>query len=124
MNDIERYIQQFPDNVQQILRNIRNLIMVHAPDADESIAYGMPAYKTHKKPIVYFAAYKKHIGLYATPSGHQAFQNELSKYKQGKGSVQFPLDQPIPYPLIEKIIKFRVTENNQKEKKHNKKTNR
>ena len=113
MNDIERYIQQFPDNVQEILRNIRNLILVHAPDADESIAYGMPAYKTHKKPIVYFAAYKKHIGLYATPSGHQAFQNELSKYKQGKGSVQFPLDQPIPYPLIEKIIKFRVTENNQ-----------
>ncbi|WP_037301388.1 iron chaperone [Runella limosa] len=111
MNEIEKYIQQFPDNVQEILRNIRKLIKDNAPEAEESFAYGMPAYKTHKKPLVYFAAFKNHIGFYATPSGHDEFQAELSKYKQGKGSVQFPLDQPMPYQLMERIIKFRVSEN-------------
>ncbi len=76
----------------------------------------MPAYKTHKKPLVYFAAFKNHIGFYATPSGHSEFQDELTKYKQGKVSVQFSLDKPIPYKLIERIVKFRVTENNEKAK--------
>jgi uncharacterized protein YdhG (YjbR/CyaY superfamily) len=117
MNEIETYIQQFPDNVQEILRNIRQVVKDNAPEADELFAYGMPAYKTNKKPLVYFAAFKNHIGFYATPSGHSEFQDELSKYKQGKGSVQFSLDQPIPYKLIERIIKFRVTENNKKSKK-------
>ena len=117
MNDIETYIQQFPDNVQEILRNIRKLIKDTVPEAEESFAYGMPAYKTNKKPLVYFAAFKNHIGFYATPSGHSEFQDELSMYKQGKGSVQFPLDQPIPYKLIERIVKFRVTENNEMAKK-------
>lgn len=114
MNEIETYIQQFPNNVQEILRNIRKLIKENVPNADEHIAYGMPAYKTNKKPLVYFAAFKNHIGFYATPSGHNEFQNELLKYKQGKGSVQFPIDQPIPYKLIEKIVKFRVEENNER----------
>lgn len=122
MNEIETYIQQFPDSVQEILRNIRKLVKDNAPEAEESFAYKMPAYKTNKKPLVYFAAFKNHIGFYATPSGHSEFQDELSKYKQGKGSVQFPLDQPIPYKLIEKIVKFRVTENNEKSKKLTKKT--
>lgn len=112
MNDIETYIQQFPGNIQEILKNIRKLIKDNAPAAEELFAYGMPAYKLNKKPLVYFAAFKNHIGFYATPSGHSAFQDELSKYKQGKGSVQFPLDKPIPYKLIERIVKFRVTENN------------
>lgn len=112
MNDIETYIQQFPGNIQDILKNIRKLIKYNAPAAEELFAYGMPAYKLNKKPLVYFAAFKNHIGFYATPSGHSAFQDELSKYKQGKGSVQFPLDKPIPYKLIERIVKFRVTENN------------
>lgn len=116
MNKIESYIQQLPDDVQEILRNIRKLILDNAPEAEESFAYGMPAYKTHKKPLVYFAAYKNHIGFYATPSGHNEFQIELSKYKQGKGSVQFPLDQPIPYQLIERMVKLRVTENIEKTK--------
>jgi len=80
------------------------------------MAYGMPGYKTHKNPLVYFAAFKNHIGFYATPSGHTEFKDELSKYKQGKGSVQFPLDQPIPYKLIERIVQFRVTENENKSK--------
>jgi uncharacterized protein YdhG (YjbR/CyaY superfamily) len=122
MNEIETYIQQFPDNVQEILQNIRKLVKDNAPGAEESFAYGMPAYKTNKKPLVYFAAFKTHIGLYATPSGHRAFQDELSKYKQGKGSVQFPINKPIPYKLIERIVKFRVTENNQRASKPAKKT--
>ncbi len=111
MNEIETYIKQFPDNVQKILRNIRQLIKETAPGADELFAYGMPAYKINKKPLVYFAAFKNHIDFYATPSGHSEFQDELKKYKQGKGSVQFPLDQPIPYKLIERIVKFRATAN-------------
>lgn len=114
MNEVEIYIQQFPDGVQEILRNIRKLIKENAPDAEELFSYGMPAYKMNKKPLVYFAAFKNHIGFYATPSGHIEFQDELSNYKQGKGSVQFPLDEPIPYQLIERMVKFRVAENNAK----------
>ena len=111
MNDIEKYIHQFPDETQNILSKIRTIIKEHAPDAEELIAYGMPGYKTNKKPLVYFAAFKNHIGFYATPSGHTEFKDELSKYKQGKGSVQFPLEQPIPYNLIARMVKFRVKEN-------------
>jgi uncharacterized protein YdhG (YjbR/CyaY superfamily) len=112
MNEIDAYILNFPEDVQNILRKIRKLITDSAPDAQELMAYGMPGYKTNKKPLVYFAAYKNHIGFYATPSGHDAFKDELSKYKQGKGSVQFQLDKPMPYELIEKMVKFRVEENN------------
>jgi uncharacterized protein YdhG (YjbR/CyaY superfamily) len=111
MNDVEKYIQQFPSDVQQILKKIRKLILDNAPDVEELMAYGMPAYKINKKPLVYFAGYEKHIGFSATPSGHSEFKDELSKYKQGKGSVQFPLNKPIPYDLIENIVKFRVAEN-------------
>lgn len=117
MNEIEKYIEQFPEDVQAILRSIRKLIQVNASEAEELMAYGMPGYKTNKKPLVYFAAFKNHIGFYATPSGHDEFKDELSKYKQGKGSVQFPLDQPIPYDLIERMVKFRVSENNMNAKK-------
>ena len=111
MDEIENYIAQFPDNVQEILRKVRQLIKDIALEAEERMAYGMPGYKTNKKPLVYFAAYKNHIGFYAMPSGHSEFKAELSKYKQGKGSVQFPIDQPMPYELIERIVKFRVKEN-------------
>lgn len=112
MDNIDTYIGQFPSEVQTILRHIRKLIQDAAPEAEELFSYGMPAYKQNKKPLVYFAAFKNHIGFYATPSGHSEFQDELSKYKQGKGSVQFPLDKPIPYALIERMVKFRVKENN------------
>ena len=112
MDETENYISQFPENVQDILRKIRKLVKDNAPNAKELMAYGMPCYKTNKKPLVYFAAFKNHIGFYATPTGHSEFKEELSEYKQGKGSVQFPLNQPIPYDLIERIVKFRVTENN------------
>jgi uncharacterized protein YdhG (YjbR/CyaY superfamily) len=111
MNEIDTYIMQFPEDVREILQKIRKLIKDNAIDAEELFAYGMPAYKLNKKPLVYFAAYKNHIGFYATPTGHTKFHNELSKYKQGKGSVQFPLDKPIPYQLIEQIVKYRVIEN-------------
>ena len=114
MNKIDEYINQFPDDIQEKLNIIRKIILDNAPHAEEILSYGMPGYKLNKKPLVYFAAFKNHIGFYATPSGHSQFQEELSKYKQGKGSVQFPYSKPIPYELIERIVKFRVIENNQK----------
>ena len=111
MNNIDQYIAQFPDEVKQQLKEIRKIIKEAAPEAVELMAYGMPSYKTHGKPLVYFAGYKNHIGFYATPSGHEQFAKELSQYKQGKGSVQFPMDQPMPYDLIKRIVAFRVKEN-------------
>lgn len=108
---MDGYITEFPLEIQEKLNQIRKVIRENAPDAVESIAYGMPAYKLNKKPLVYFAGYAKHIGFYATPSGHSAFEVQLSQYKQGKGSVQFPLDQPVPLDLIAEIVRFRVSEN-------------
>jgi uncharacterized protein YdhG (YjbR/CyaY superfamily) len=109
---IDEYIKSFPQDVQRLLEQIRITIKKHAPDAVEGISYGMPAYKLNNKPLVYFAGYKNHIGLYATPSGHKAFAAELSKYKQGKGSVQFPLDKPVPFNLIGEMVAFKVRESN------------
>jgi uncharacterized protein YdhG (YjbR/CyaY superfamily) len=111
-SNVDDYIAGFPPSVQSAMKKIRSLIRKHAPEAVEGISYGMPGYKTHGKPLVYFAAYEHHIGFYATPTGHSAFTKELSKYKQGKGSVQFPLDEPMPYELITRIVQFRVEENN------------
>lgn len=111
--NIDEYIESFPKEIQDLLKSIRAIITKNAPNAVESISYGMPAYKLHKKPLVYFAAFKNHIGFYATPTGHKEFTNELSIYKQGKGSVQFPFES-VPYDLIEKIVQFRVKENNLK----------
>jgi len=113
---IDEYIADFQEDIQSLLIQVRSAIKQAAPDAEESIGYGMPAYKTHGKPLVYFAAFKNHIGFYATPTGHSEFAEELSKYKQGKGSVQFPIDQPMPLKLIEQIVEFRVIENQEKAK--------
>lgn len=107
----DEYIVSFPKEVQRLMEQVRSAIKQAAPDAEETISYGMPAYKTNGKPLVYFAAFKNHIGFYATPTGHSEFAEELSKYKQGKGSVQFPLNKPIPLELISRIVKFRVGEN-------------
>jgi uncharacterized protein YdhG (YjbR/CyaY superfamily) len=115
--DVDEYIKTFPVEVQSILKIIRSIIFNVAPEANESISYGMPAYKTNGKQLVYFAAYKKHIGLYATPSAHTSFAKELEVYKQGKGSVQFPINQPIPYDLIERMVEFKLKENTIKTKK-------
>ncbi|MAZ27335.1 MAG: hypothetical protein CL868_09695 [Cytophagaceae bacterium] len=111
MKDVKEYIAKFPKDVAQILNTIRTIILDAAPGAVEGISYGMPAYKLNGRPLVYYAGYKNHIGLYATPSGHEAFASRLSQYKQGKGSVQFHLNEPMPYALIEEIVKFRVEEN-------------
>jgi|SRR5512137_23718 uncharacterized protein YdhG (YjbR/CyaY superfamily) len=111
MNEIDDYISEFPADVQVLLKKIRKIIKEAAPEAVESIAYGMPAYKTNGKPLVYFAGFRNHIGFYATPTGHKQFSAELSKFKQGKGSVQFSLDKPVPFDLIKRIVEFRVVEN-------------
>ena len=106
---IDEYINAFPKEIQTVLLQIRETIRKAAPEADETISYNMPAFKM-KKVLVYFAAYKNHIGFYALPSGNKAYQKELSKYKTGKGSIQFPLNEKIPFELIEKIVKFRIKE--------------
>ena len=110
-NTIEEYINTFPEDIGKILVKVRQVIKENAPNATEEISYGMPAYKTNRKRLVYFAAFSKHLGFYATPTGHEKFAKQLSKYKQGKGSVQFPFSKPIPYELIGEIVRFRVTEN-------------
>lgn len=111
MNTVDEYILTFPEEVQILLKQIRKIIRENAPEAVESLAYQMPSYKTNGRPLVYFAGFKNHIGFYATPSGHAEFAKELSAFKQGKGSVQFPLDKPIPFDLIRQIVAFRVEEN-------------
>jgi uncharacterized protein YdhG (YjbR/CyaY superfamily) len=113
---IDEYIKTFPDNVQAILQKVRQTIKENAPGAEEAISYQMPTFKMNGN-LVHFAGYKNHIGLYPTPSGTEAFKKELSAYKSGKGSIQFPLDEPIPFSLIKKIVKFRVKENLEKAKK-------
>lgn len=110
-NEVDSFIEGFPLKTQEILRSVREVIKKAAPDVEEGMGYGMPGYKLYGKPLVYFSAYKNHIGFYATPSGHSAFSSELSKYKQGKGSVQFPIGEPMPLDLIARIVKFRVKEN-------------
>jgi uncharacterized protein YdhG (YjbR/CyaY superfamily) len=114
---VDEYIRTFPENVQELLVQMRSAIRKAAPDAEEGFGYGMPAYKLKGKPLVYFAGFSQHIGFYATPTGHSEFAAELSKYKQGKGSVQFPIDKPLPLELITNITKFRVAENIAKSKK-------
>jgi uncharacterized protein YdhG (YjbR/CyaY superfamily) len=111
--DIDSYIAEQAAEVRERLEKIRQVVKTSAPKAEEVISYGMPAFKYHGM-LVYFAAFKNHIGFYALPSGNDAFQKELSVYKQGKGSIQFPLDKPIPLTLIKKIVKFRVKENLEK----------
>jgi uncharacterized protein YdhG (YjbR/CyaY superfamily) len=107
---IDAYIAAFPEDVQAILKKIRSTIQNAAPDAEETINYGIPTF-TLKGNLVHFAGFKKHIGFYPTPTGIEKFKKELSVYEGAKGSVQFPLDKPIPYALISKIVKFRVKEN-------------
>jgi uncharacterized protein YdhG (YjbR/CyaY superfamily) len=106
---VEQYITGFPPDVQEILQKIRIIIKEEAPSATERIAYGMPTY-TMEKNLIHFAGYARHIGLYPTPTGIDAFRDELAAYKNAKGSVQFPLSEPIPYDLIRRIARYRVAE--------------
>jgi uncharacterized protein YdhG (YjbR/CyaY superfamily) len=108
--EVEKYLCNQTDEVRKKLKAIRDLVLKNAPDAVELFSYGMPAYKLNGRSLIYFAVYKKHIGLYATASGHKKFFKELSNFKQGKGSVQFPLNKDLPMDLIEKIIQFKVDE--------------
>lgn len=114
--DIDDYIARFPENVQQMLQQLRGAIREAAPEAIETISYQMPAYKLNGI-LVYFAGYKNHIGFYPTSRGIEAFKTELSTFTWSKGTVQFPLDKPIPVGLITKIVKFRAVENMEKLKK-------
>jgi uncharacterized protein YdhG (YjbR/CyaY superfamily) len=107
---IDEYIKTFPENVQSILEQMRQTIRKAAPEAVEAISYQIPTFKLNGN-LVHFAAFKNHIGFYPTPSGIKAFKKELSPYKGAKGSVQFPIDKPIPYDLVKTIVLFRVREN-------------
>lgn len=113
---IDEYISMFPDEVQVLLQSLRQVIKKAAPSAKEKISYQMPTFDFYGN-LVHFAAYKNHIGFYPAPSGIEAFKQELSGYKGAKGSVQFPLNQPLPLELISKIVAYRVSENMQREKK-------
>lgn len=108
--DIDEYIAAFPEEARELLEKVRRTIREATPDAEEAIKYQIPTFTLHGN-LVHFAAFKNHIGFYPAPSGIEAFKEELSAYKGAKGSVQFPLDQPIPFDLIRKIVRFRAEEN-------------
>jgi uncharacterized protein YdhG (YjbR/CyaY superfamily) len=121
ITSIDEYIAGFPSDVQAILEQIRQTVARAAPEATEKISYQMPTFFLNGN-LVHFAAYKNHIGFYPAPRAIEAFQSELSKYKGAKGSVQFPLNQPIPFDLIAKIVKFRVADMLRKTAERKKKT--
>lgn len=114
---IDEYIAGFPAETRKVLAQLRALIKATAPGATESISYAMPTFDLNGRHLVHFAGYAKHIGFYPIPTGIEAFKEELEPYKQGKGSVQFPLDQPLPTDLIRRIVEFRVRENTGKTSK-------
>jgi uncharacterized protein YdhG (YjbR/CyaY superfamily) len=113
---IDDYINTFPESTRHILRELRQTIREAAPDAQETINYQIPTF-TLNGNLVHFAAFEKHVGFYPTPSGMEAFKKELSSYKGAKGSVQFPIDEPLPLPLIRRIVEYRVKENLAKKQK-------
>ena len=117
-NAIDEYIHTFPEDVQSILNQLRQTIKETAPEAEETISYQMPTFRLNGN-LVHFAAFKNHIGFYPTPSGTAAFKKELAPYKGAKGSIRFPIDQPLPLPLIRKIVAYRVKENLAKKQKKN-----
>ncbi len=116
---IDEYIGEFPEEVRNRLQSIRQAIREIAPEAQETIKYRLATFTLHGN-LVHFGAFKNHIGFYPTPSGTETFKKELSPYKTAKGSIQFPLDQPLPLPLIRKIVTFRVKENLERSRKKKK----
>ena len=115
--NIDEYCKNFPKDIQQLLAQLRATIREMCSEATENISYGMPAFKLNNKPLVYFAAYKNHIGFYPGASPIEAFKNELKNYHTSKGAIQFPLDRPIPLALIKNIEKYKVNETLEKERK-------
>ena len=113
---MDAYIASVPKEIQDILEKTRQTIRKAAPGAVEAISYQIPTFKLNGKNLVHFAAWKDHIGFYATPSGNAAFKKELSRFKVAKGSIQFPLDEPIPYDLMTKMVLFRMKETQVKKK--------
>lgn len=109
MSAIDDYISGFPDDVQKVLKKVRATIRKAAPDAEEAIKYQIPAFVQNGN-LVFFAGYKKHVGVYPVPAGTQAFQKQIAPYKAGKGTLRFPLDEPIPYELIAELVKYRLKE--------------
>jgi len=107
---MDEYISSFPEEVQVVLNEMRKTIREAAPGAKEAISYGIPTFKLNGN-LVHFAAYRNHIGFYPTPSGIDAFRKEISRYQHSKGTVQFPINEPIPLDLIRRIVRFRVEEN-------------
>jgi uncharacterized protein YdhG (YjbR/CyaY superfamily) len=116
-NSIDEYIAGFPPETQKVLEELRALIQASAPDATETISYAIPTFDLNGKHLVHFAGYERHVGLYPAPSGLEAFKEDLKPYKSGKGSVQFPLGQPLPKVLIRRIVEFRVEQNTGKASK-------
>jgi uncharacterized protein YdhG (YjbR/CyaY superfamily) len=114
---MDRYIESFPENVRSVLEKLRATVQEAAPEAVESISYDMPTFKLNGERLVYFSAWKNHIGLYSIPEGNEAFRKELSPYAGEKGSLRFPLDKPIPYDLVKKIVMLRTKEIRQKKKR-------
>lgn len=108
--DVEDYLAGFSGEVRARLDRMRELVHAAAPDAVEGLSYGLVGYKLHGKPLVYFGGFAKHIGFYATPNGHEAFAADFAGYKQGKGSVQFPLTQPLPEDLVRRVVAYRVSQ--------------
>jgi uncharacterized protein YdhG (YjbR/CyaY superfamily) len=108
---IDEYIAGFPEDVQKILRKVRATIRKAAPGVEEAVKYGVAAFVLDGTNLIFFGGYKQHIGVYPAPRAAEEFREELAAYKGGKGTVQFPLDQPIPYELITRIVKYRVREN-------------
>lgn len=110
MNEVDVYIESYPDDVQKRLKEIRNMILEEAPDATERICMRMPTYDLNGKWFVHFAAFKKHIGFYPQPNGIEAFEDKLKDYKTSKGTVQFPLNKPLPIDLMREIVRYRYKE--------------
>ena len=110
-NNIDEYIAGFPKEIQKTLKLIRAAIKKAAPDAEETISYAIPTFTLNGHYLIYFAGYKNHVSIYPAPRGNENFKDELSQYKGGKGTVQFPLDKPIPLNLLGRIVKFRIKEN-------------
>lgn len=107
-HDIDEYISWFPDDVQKILQRIRRTIRRAAPDAVEAISYQIPTFKLNGKNLIHFAAFKNHVSVYPAPRGVKEFESDLADHKGGKGTVQFPLDRPVPYELLTRIVKYRL----------------
>ena len=112
---IDEYISPFPGEIQAVLEKVRQAIHKAAPEAVETMSYGIPTFNLNSKHLVFFAGWKQHISLYPIPAGDEAFQQELAHYKRAKGTIQFPLDKPIPYDFVEKIVTFLMLESSEKE---------